>query len=206
MSGTSNSKLSDEERNGIKHNHAYSVLGLYYEKDKNGYSIQLVKVRNPWGHGEWEGPWSDNSADWYPEIEERLGKTSANDGTFFMPLKDYYHCFRTTAICYEHGCTSEHNQIASIEHNFAEVKDSASKHEMENNAAKHFVFFEMDVPQNIDLKHDDFTVQVMQQGNRVRFGRHPDPEKKFEMSHCNVAICSGSCINKSLIEKWNPAL
>ena len=41
-------------RYGILQRHAYSLLDF---KEVAGY--RLVRIRNPWGHGEWTGPWSD---------------------------------------------------------------------------------------------------------------------------------------------------
>jgi hypothetical protein len=40
---------------GILQRHAYALVDL---KEVSGY--RLVRIRNPWGHGEWSGPWSDN--------------------------------------------------------------------------------------------------------------------------------------------------
>ena len=55
MSSATNDKISKEEKNGIANGHAYSLLRAYIEKDKDGNSIKLLKVRNPWGSGlEWK--------------------------------------------------------------------------------------------------------------------------------------------------------
>ena len=39
---------------GILQRHAYSLVDM---KEVAGY--RLVRIRNPWGQGEWTGPWSD---------------------------------------------------------------------------------------------------------------------------------------------------
>ncbi|KDO35099.1 hypothetical protein SPRG_22065 [Saprolegnia parasitica CBS 223.65] len=46
---------------GLYYKHAYGLVdvGEITLKDKSG--LRLVKVRNPWGMGEWTGPWSDQS-------------------------------------------------------------------------------------------------------------------------------------------------
>ncbi len=40
---------------GILFNHAYSVIDVR-EVD----SLKLIRLRNPWGHGEWTGDFSDD--------------------------------------------------------------------------------------------------------------------------------------------------
>ena len=42
--------------------HAYSVLHVVEQVDKDGMQRRLILLRNPWGHGEWTGPWSDNDS------------------------------------------------------------------------------------------------------------------------------------------------
>ena len=59
--------------------------------------IPLVRVRNPWGNDtEWNGAWSDGSAEWgyVPDEEkEALGINFDNDGEFWMSFKDWRRCF-----------------------------------------------------------------------------------------------------------------
>ena len=44
--------------------HEYSLIGCHEMYDNNGAVQQLVKIRNPWGMGEYNGDWSDNSRKW----------------------------------------------------------------------------------------------------------------------------------------------
>lgn len=46
---------------GLKMGHAYSFLSCGQITDSKGQSVKLVRLRNPWGFGEWTGPWSDDS-------------------------------------------------------------------------------------------------------------------------------------------------
>eukprot|EP00747_Dinoflagellata_sp_TGD_P183591 gnl/TRDRNA2_/TRDRNA2_38556_c0_seq1.p1 gnl/TRDRNA2_/TRDRNA2_38556_c0~~gnl/TRDRNA2_/TRDRNA2_38556_c0_seq1.p1 ORF type:complete len:878 (+),score=231.21 gnl/TRDRNA2_/TRDRNA2_38556_c0_seq1:65-2635(+) len=71
---------------GLVGGHAYSVLKVV---EANG--IQLVCCRNPWGQGEWTGKWSDRNAygEWTDEMKKATGYVGANDGKFWMSIKDF---------------------------------------------------------------------------------------------------------------------
>lgn len=45
---------------------------------------KLVKMRNPWGRGEWQGDWSDSSYKWTDSVKEMLNYSNQDDGIFFM--------------------------------------------------------------------------------------------------------------------------
>ncbi|OWZ13841.1 hypothetical protein PHMEG_00012771 [Phytophthora megakarya] len=51
--------------NGLYFKHAYALVDAAEIKTVKGESVRLVKLRNPWGMGEWAryntGPWSDSS-------------------------------------------------------------------------------------------------------------------------------------------------
>ena len=44
--------------------HAYTLLSAAQLTLSNGQQVNLVKLRNPWGSGEWKGDWSDKSPLW----------------------------------------------------------------------------------------------------------------------------------------------
>lgn len=64
---------------GIIEGHAYSVLRAVEEAGE-----KLVLLHNPWGESEWNGPWSDGSAEWTPAWMETLNHKFGNDGIFWM--------------------------------------------------------------------------------------------------------------------------
>ncbi|KAI9986757.1 hypothetical protein PInf_025714 [Phytophthora infestans] len=47
--------------NGLYFKHAYALVDAAEIKTAKGEIVRLVKLRNPWGMGEWTGPWSDSS-------------------------------------------------------------------------------------------------------------------------------------------------
>ncbi|KAM4627715.1 calpain-9 [Polymixia lowei] len=50
--------LNETNEQGIMFRHAYSLTGV--DKVNTSYGpVELVRVHNPWGKAEWEGPWSD---------------------------------------------------------------------------------------------------------------------------------------------------
>jgi len=65
------SSKGDTDKNttgeGVVGNHAYSVLSVHdiMVEDEN---IRLLRLRNPWGHQEWQGDWSDKSDLWTPAL------------------------------------------------------------------------------------------------------------------------------------------
>ena len=63
----------------------------------------IFQVRNPWGNEtEWNGAWSDGSAEWgyVPDEEkERIGLNFDNDGEFWMSYKDWRRYFDQCEVC-----------------------------------------------------------------------------------------------------------
>ncbi|KAG8461989.1 hypothetical protein KFE25_014008 [Diacronema lutheri] len=89
----------------LMQNHAYGLL-LHYEQKLGavpGVPLRLVKLRNPWGHGEWNGAWADGSAEWRSApgeyAAEQLDYTPENDGTFFIEFTQYARAMNTVYVC-----------------------------------------------------------------------------------------------------------
>ncbi|KAA0702425.1 Calpain-9 [Triplophysa tibetana] len=100
-----NSQGAIEKSNdfGILFRHAYSVTGLETIQTKTG-PIELVRVYNPWGKTEWEGPWSDKSGiEWFTvsiEEQKRVQRINLDDGEFWMALSDFRHNFDIMEVCH----------------------------------------------------------------------------------------------------------
>ena len=61
--------------------------------------MKLLKLRNPWGQGEWTGDWSDKSPIWTDALKKQVGFVDGDDGIFFIELADYLQHFSWTSIC-----------------------------------------------------------------------------------------------------------
>uniref|UniRef100_A0A8C3NEF0 Calpain-9 n=1 Tax=Geospiza parvula TaxID=87175 RepID=A0A8C3NEF0_GEOPR len=86
---------------GLVKGHAYSVTGIE-EVSYRGRQVQLIRIRNPWGQVEWNGPWSDNSAEWRsvsPSDQRRLSQAARDDGEFWMKFEDFKVHFDKVEIC-----------------------------------------------------------------------------------------------------------
>ncbi|KAF8512331.1 hypothetical protein JB92DRAFT_2928993 [Gautieria morchelliformis] len=78
---------SDTTINGLISSHAYSILNTVEYNGK-----RFLRLRNPWGKGEWDGRWSDGSKEWTKEwlgaldlLEHEFG----DDGAFVMQYEDF---------------------------------------------------------------------------------------------------------------------
>ncbi|XP_076562464.1 calpain-9-like isoform X2 [Arvicanthis niloticus] len=86
---------------GLIKGHAYTVTGLD-QVNFHGQRLKLIRVRNPWGQVEWNGPWSDSSLEWRSvnlEEQKRLGHTTLDDGEFWMAFEDFKTHFDKVDIC-----------------------------------------------------------------------------------------------------------
>ena len=104
---------SQDTATGLAGNHAYSLLGAYEIVDEGGrkrvlrqgepsspYNTRLVKLRNPWGEGEWKGDWGDKSYLWTPELRREVGVSDEDDGVFCMPFNMFQKYFYDYQVCY----------------------------------------------------------------------------------------------------------
>ena len=94
--GASSHAGSDTNSNelGIVFGHAYSILSVKQVDD-----LQMMKMRNPWGQGEWKGDFCDDSPKWTQRLTEKLKQTSAEDGVFWMQFHDFLENFRSLHVC-----------------------------------------------------------------------------------------------------------
>lgn len=78
---------------GLVQQHAFSLLQVRTARvswDSDRF-FRFVQIRNPWGTGEWTGPWSDGGTEWeeYPHVQKVLGFQGEDDGTYWMQWEDF---------------------------------------------------------------------------------------------------------------------
>ncbi|EPB72007.1 calpain large subunit, domain III [Ancylostoma ceylanicum] len=62
----------------------------------------MIRLQNPWGEKEWNGPWSDDSKEWEQVTESQknsLGITVDEDGEFWMPWYSFVQYFTDISVC-----------------------------------------------------------------------------------------------------------
>ncbi|XP_030599846.1 calpain-5-like [Archocentrus centrarchus] len=94
---------------GLVKGHAYAVTDVrrvrlghgllaFFRSDK----LSMIRMRNPWGKREWNGPWSDSSEEWQKVSKserERMGVTVEDDGEFWMTFEDFIANFTDLILC-----------------------------------------------------------------------------------------------------------
>ncbi|XP_050080169.1 calpain-A-like isoform X2 [Anopheles maculipalpis] len=98
--------LEAETPEGLIRGHAYSITKIQMvdiETPGRSGKIPLIRLRNPWGNeAEWNGPWSDKSAEWRyipDEQKQELGLNFDHDGEFWMSYRDFTRYFDRMEIC-----------------------------------------------------------------------------------------------------------
>mmetsp|Transcript_140674 Transcript_140674/g.262478 ORF Transcript_140674/g.262478 Transcript_140674/m.262478 type:complete len:713 (-) Transcript_140674:49-2187(-) len=85
---------------GIVQGHSYTILQCV--NDVAGTDIDLIQLRNPWGHCEYtHGKWIDEGSGWdeYPNIKNALNPSVHNNGVFWMSDREFSEHFETVYLC-----------------------------------------------------------------------------------------------------------
>ena len=91
----------DIEEVGLSPGHAYTVLGVY-ELDGSRGKEKIVRLRNPWGNGEWNGDWSDSSSKWTSALKNKMNLSKKDDGDFYMSFNDFTKYYVTMGFAKIH--------------------------------------------------------------------------------------------------------
>lgn len=83
---------------GLLYNHAYGIMDV---QEIQGHGLNLIRIRNPWGHGEWNGKFSDEDETWddHKGLKEKLNYQFSDDGTSWMEFGDWFANFTKIYIC-----------------------------------------------------------------------------------------------------------
>ena len=87
------------EKYGLISGHAFTVTN-FVDGFVNGELVRLIRLRNPWGYREWNGPWSDTSPLWTESAKKELlddNLVVGDDGEFWMSFNDFFK-FRSSSI------------------------------------------------------------------------------------------------------------
>ena len=121
MMAASHGQGESRNEEGVISGHAYSLISIH-EVKSNGQRARLLKLRNPWGSGEWQGDWSDKSPLWTPALKKEVGFVDGDDGIFFIELEDYLRHFSWTSVCVENNDAKySHSQLY---HSFGTLDES----------------------------------------------------------------------------------
>ena len=70
--------------------HAYGVIGALELKGGAHDGQKLIKMRNPWGKGEYDGPWSETDAEWTADYRKQAeGYSTTNIGEYYIALESW---------------------------------------------------------------------------------------------------------------------
>lgn len=109
-----NVMLDDNFDTGILSGHAYGLNDVFEIEDPDmenpRKTHRLLRVRNPWGHTEWKGKWSDNSEEMdkhYDKLEAYVNELDederfelgANDGTFLINFENFRDIYNKLFAC-----------------------------------------------------------------------------------------------------------
>ncbi|GAB1606534.1 calpain-11-like [Argonauta hians] len=92
-----------ETKEGLFTNHAYAVTNIATVSQK-GKNQNLIRLRNPWGKGEWKGKWSDGSAEWETvaaKERKRFELPEKNEGEFWISMEDVMKYFDVLDLCHQ---------------------------------------------------------------------------------------------------------
>ena len=99
---TIDGKPEMKHNNGLISGHAYSLIAAHEVTGSDRRQHKIVQIRNPWGKGEWNGKWSDNSPLWTQELRNQLKQVDQDDGSFWMPFEDWCREYDDIGICKVH--------------------------------------------------------------------------------------------------------
>ncbi|CAN7937930.1 unnamed protein product, partial [Ixodes hexagonus] len=93
----------EKAANGIIALHEYSMTAVTKASLPGAGTVELLRLRNPWGSSEWHGAWGDRSKEWKQLSEQKkkdIGLVIQDDGEFWMSMDDFLKHFQLIDICH----------------------------------------------------------------------------------------------------------
>mmetsp|Transcript_12488 Transcript_12488/g.10739 ORF Transcript_12488/g.10739 Transcript_12488/m.10739 type:complete len:247 (-) Transcript_12488:110-850(-) len=87
----------NKSETGLVSGHAYTLISAFEVE-----GVRLLRIRNPWGGGEWKGDYSDSSDKWTDSLKKAVGYVDENDGSFFMTFDDFRKHYSSFSVGYFH--------------------------------------------------------------------------------------------------------
>ncbi|XP_046584747.1 calpain-A-like [Haliotis rubra] len=88
--------------NGLYEGHAYSIVDMV-TVELHGKEVLLLRLRNPWGRGEWNGDWSDGDLNWKlisPKNRSEIDYHKKADGEFWISIEDFLRNIDEIEMCH----------------------------------------------------------------------------------------------------------
>ncbi|XP_068106699.1 calpain-12 [Hyperolius riggenbachi] len=98
--GNTQGEVETSNLMGILSHHMYSVTGAKEVETSQG-PVSLLRLRNPWGHTEWIGPWRDGGLEWQTVTDpEQAENVVLEDGEFWIAVVDFQDNFQFLEVCH----------------------------------------------------------------------------------------------------------
>lgn len=163
------------ESYGLIPGHAFTLVAAK-EIRINERNIKMIKLRNPWGYREWNGPWSDNSPLWTEDaifaIQDFESKT---DGVFWMEFSDFLKFFIVTESC--KFSSPQCVKHISISQNHADLPNVFEMHVFKNSiidicAIKKNYRFHRTIPPDAELTINLLLAKINEKGQIEYISSH----------------------------------
>ena len=153
---------------GLFSRHIYSVLDAR-EFEHNGKTVNLLKLRNPWGKKEWRGAWSMSWPNWPDHIRAELmpSASSVKDGSFWISFEHVLEYFYDLTVC-------------KVRPDWLESRQSSYFFDFAQNAQIHLL-----TVTEPGLHH--FEIEIFSTGTKYKiYDRNSDPDIDLCLVLCSV--------------------
>eukprot|EP00388_Colpodella_angusta_P027260 GDKK01008832.1.p1 GENE.GDKK01008832.1~~GDKK01008832.1.p1 ORF type:complete len:371 (-),score=89.34 GDKK01008832.1:209-1282(-) len=99
---------------GVVRGHAFSILDAFEVNLPTLGVKRFLLIRNPWGSGEWTGPFCDGDVNWTEDVCRKFkeefrfhGKEVSDDGMFWITMEDVVLEFEVIECCFPASQTAK---------------------------------------------------------------------------------------------------